>query len=345
MPGGAGTPGGYDGGSGSKSGSSNQGSSSRDTGSDYGQFDRAVSQAANNPPASQPSGGDGLIDPGFHPELAVIQDQALKDALVASEDAAYGRGTITDTIYNEDGTFTYEQTPGVIDASKYQTSNLKAYLDSDIPTDKQKVDALNRLSTIANSDLVGSKLSGVDDETGDFVLDNLDQAFANLENDPEYYEYVSQINKVPDQTFLNDLQENPVGTIVKSGGLMGTMVKGLTDTYQNNQALELLGYTGKVIKEGSMGDGGALDSTDYLLGKTEGGADVNEAITRLPGIIGGDQLPESVFDKYFSDLGNAANNIMSRYNEAKIKTNEFITTPLTPASYGIFEDARLKGLI
>ena len=126
---------------------------------------------------------------------------------------------------------------------------------------------------------------------------------------------------------------------------MGTMVKGLTDTYQNNQALELLGYTGKVIKEGSMGDGGALDSTDYLLGKTEGGADVNEAITRLPGIIGGDQLPESVFDKYFSDLGNAANNIMSRYNEAKIKTNEFITTPLTPASYGIFEDARLKGLI
>ena len=28
--------------------------------------------------------------------------------------------------------------PGIIDASKYQTSNLKAYLDSDIPTDKQK---------------------------------------------------------------------------------------------------------------------------------------------------------------------------------------------------------------
>ena len=27
---------------------------------------------------SQPSGGDGLIDPGFHPELATIQDQAIK---------------------------------------------------------------------------------------------------------------------------------------------------------------------------------------------------------------------------------------------------------------------------
>ena len=42
--------------------------------------------------ATQSSGGDGLIDPGFHPALATIQDQALKDALAASEDAAYGRG-------------------------------------------------------------------------------------------------------------------------------------------------------------------------------------------------------------------------------------------------------------
>ncbi len=317
--------------------------SSRDTGSDYGQFDRAVSQAANNPPISQPSGGDGLIDPGFHPALATIQDQALKDALVASEDAAYGRGTITDTIYNEDGTFTYDQTPGIIDASKYQTANLKAYLDSDIPTDKQKADALNRLSAIANSDLVGSKLSGVDDETGDFVLDNLDQAFANLENDPEYYEYVSQINKVPDQTFLNDLQENPIGTVVKSGGLMGIMIKGTVDQYQNNKALELLGYTGKVIREG--GEGGLLGSEDYLLGKTETGADVSEAITRLPGLIGGNELPPSVYDAFFSNISKAGDNIMNQYNLAKAKTNKFITTPLTNASYGIFEEARQKGLI
>jgi hypothetical protein len=316
--------------------------SSRDTGSDYGQFDRAVSQAANNPPISQPSGGDGLIDPGFHPELATIQDQQLKDSLATLDDA-YGRGEILETTYNEDGTFTYEQTPGVIESSKYQTENLKSYLDSDIPTDKQKVDALNRLSTIANSDLVGSKLSGVDDETGDFVLDNLDQAFANLENDPEYYEYVSQINKVPDQTFLNDLQENPIGTVVKSGGLMGTMIKGTVDQYQNNKALELLGYTGKVIREG--GEGGLLGSEDYLLGKTETGADVSEAITRLPGLIGGEQLPPSVYDTFFSNISKAGENIMSQYNLAKAKTNNFITTPLTAASYGIFEDARLKGLI
>jgi len=324
-------------------GSANQGSSSgTPPGEQGGSGPTFAEQAAFSAP-SQPSGGDGLIDPGFHPALANIQDQALKNALAVSDDAAYGRGEITDTTYNEDGTFTYDQTGGVIDASKYQTSNLKAYLDSDIPTDKQKKNALNRLSTIANSDLVGSKLSGVDDETGDFVLNNLDQAFANLENDPKYYEYISQISKVPDQTFLNDLQENPIGTIVKSGGLMGTMVKGLTDTYQNNQALELLGYTGKVIREG--GEGGLLGSEDYLLGKTETGADVSEAITRLPGLIGGEQLPPSVYDTFFSNISKAGENIMNQYNLAKAQTNNFITTPMTTASYGIFEDARLRGLI
>ena len=291
--------------------------------------------------------GEGGGTSGYVPGIGEVQPQVIEQPQIDYEGEAYGRGTITDTIYNEDGTFTYEQTPGIIDASKYQTSNLKAYLDSDIPTDKQKVDALNRLSTIANSDLVGSKLRGVDDETGDFVLDNLDQAFANLENDPEYYEYVSQINKVPDQTFLNDLQENPIGTVVKSGGLMGTMIKGTVDQYQNNKALELLGYTGKVIKEGSLGggDGGLLGSEDYLLGKTETGADVNEAITRLPGLIGGNELPPSVYDAFFSNISKAGENITNQYNLAKAKTNNFITTPLTNASYGIFEEAKLKGLI
>ena len=328
-------------------GSENQGSSSSSSsgappGEQGGSGPTFAEQAAFSAP-TQSSGGDGLIDPGFHPELANIQDKALRNALATSDDAAYGRGEITDTTYNEDGTFTYDQTGGVIDASKYQTANLKAYLDSDIPTNKQKADALNRLSAIANSDLVGSKLRGVDDETGDFVLDNLDQAFANLENDPEYYEYVSQINKVPDQTFLNDLQENPIGTVVKSGGLMGTMIKGVVDQYQNNKALELLGYTGKVIREG--GEGGLLGSEDYLLGKTETGADVSEAITRLPGLIGGEQLPPSVYDTFFSNISKAGENIMSQYNAAKAQTNNFITTPMTTASYGIFEDARLRGLI
>ena len=73
----------YSGGSTSSSSSSNSGGGDRDTGSDYGQFDRAVSQAANNPP-SAPSGGDGgnnTVDPGFQEALRqqAIQQLALGD--------------------------------------------------------------------------------------------------------------------------------------------------------------------------------------------------------------------------------------------------------------------------
>ena len=45
-------------GGGQHSSSFSGGNSGRDTGSDYGQFDRAVSQAQNNPAPS--SGGDGV---------------------------------------------------------------------------------------------------------------------------------------------------------------------------------------------------------------------------------------------------------------------------------------------
>ena len=61
----------------SSSSNSSGGGGGRDTGSDYGQFDRAVSQAANNPP-SAPSGGGGdnnTVDPGFQRALAEIAYQ------------------------------------------------------------------------------------------------------------------------------------------------------------------------------------------------------------------------------------------------------------------------------
>ena len=56
-------------------------SSSRDTGSDYGQFDRAVSRAANNPTPSAFSGNGGNnnsgVDPGFQEAL---RQQAIRQA-------------------------------------------------------------------------------------------------------------------------------------------------------------------------------------------------------------------------------------------------------------------------
>ena len=72
----------YSGGSTSSSSnsSSNSGGGGRDTGSDYGQFDRAVSQAANNPP-SAPSGGGGGQDmssvPASTPSVGNQDDNRL----------------------------------------------------------------------------------------------------------------------------------------------------------------------------------------------------------------------------------------------------------------------------
>jgi len=92
-------------------------------------------------------------------------------------------------------------------------------------------------------------------------------------------------------------------------------------------------------------EGGGDSSNFEDLTSSESSA-LEQLITpSLSGIIGGDQLPESVFDKYFSNISKAGENIMSQYNLAKAKTNNFITTPMTTASYGIFEDARLRGLI
>jgi len=80
-------------------GSSNSG---RDTGSDYGQFDRAVSQAANNPSPSAPSGNDNNyqdriqristgVEPGYRAEDA--QPYGL------SKEEAYRQGKITKDQY------------------------------------------------------------------------------------------------------------------------------------------------------------------------------------------------------------------------------------------------------
>ena len=81
-------------------------SSSRDTGSDYGQFDRAVSRAANNPSPSASSGNDGGNDnnyqdriqriatgtePGFRPQDA--QPFGL------SKEEAFRQGRITKDQY------------------------------------------------------------------------------------------------------------------------------------------------------------------------------------------------------------------------------------------------------
>ncbi len=100
-----------------------------DTGSDYGQFDRAVSQAANNPSPSAPSGNDNNyqdriqristgVEPGYRPQDA--QPYGL------SKEEAYRQGKITKD--------QYESTDVAIDRSIQESpswfDNIRNYIES-----------------------------------------------------------------------------------------------------------------------------------------------------------------------------------------------------------------------
>ena len=304
---------------------SNNNNNNNNQGSDSGhsRFDVGSGYYGEPTTNTSPSNDNNQVtDPGLVVALNNKQLQDYKISLGQMDDAM-GRGTIVSTTLNKDGSYTYEQTPGIIETSKYQTANLKAFLDSDIPTNRQKEDTLNKLQALENTNLVGSKLSN--SSASDFVLDNLNQAFANLKNDPNYSYYTDRINKVADTTFNSRLKEDPLGTFVKEGKLsfFGTAAKSLYDTYKSNKALEVLGYTGKVINERPDGSfdysgGGILNNPDYLKGNIIN-PEINEVI---PDLYTG--LPDSMVNKYFDNITNGA--FSQSYNDIKSRLETQIST-------------------
>ena len=172
-------------------------------------------------------------------------------------DAGYGPGKITSAVYDpKTGKTKIEQTVGIIDTATYQTANLQAYLDSPDVSDKDKVQTLNQLQALSNSNLQGSKLNKVKgaQTTKDFVVENLDIALNNLKSQTKNSKYTSMIDETA-TTKAKDFADKPLDTVIKSGGIIGSVFSSLTDHYRNNKALKTLGYTGKVIKEpSSRGD-------------------------------------------------------------------------------------------
>ena len=216
-------------------------------------------------------------------------------------DAGYGPGKITSAVYDaKTGKTKIEQTVGIIDTATYQTANLQAYLDSPDVSDKDKVQTLNQLQALSNSNLQGSKLNKVKgaQTTKDFVVENLDIALNNLKSQTKNSKYTSLINENA-TTKAKDFADKPLDTVIKSGGIIGSVFSSLTDHYRNNKALKTLGYTGKVIKESSRGD-------DLLTGvQSQGDRDaMNQLAPSAPFIQTGTQQPDSVAAKFF---GNSAN--------------------------------------
>jgi hypothetical protein len=188
-------------------------------------------------------------------------------------DAGYGQGKITSAVYDaKTGKTNIEQTVGIIDTATYQTANLQAYLDSPDVSDKDKVNTLNALQALSNSNVKSSKLNNVmgGQATKDFVVENLDLALGN------------------------------------------------------NKALKTLGYTGKVIKEGSN------RGNDLLTGvQSQGDRDaMNQLAPSAPFITTGTQQPDSVAAKFF---GNSANkfkfDFQTQYTKALANQKALLNKP------------------
>ena len=233
----------------------------------------------------------------------------------ANIDAGYGPGKITSAVYDaKTGKTNIEQTVGIIDTATYQTANLQAYLDSPDVSDKAKVQTLNQLQALSNSNLQGSKLNKVKgaQTTKDFVVENLDIALRNLKSQTKNSQYTSLIDETA-TTKAKQFADAPLDTVIKSGGIIGSVFSSLTDHYRNNKALKTLGYTGKVIKEpSSRGD-------DLLTGvqSQEDRDAMNQLAPSAPYIASGTKAPDSVAAKFF---GNSANkfkfDFQSEYSKA-----------------------------
>ena len=243
-------------------------------------------------------------------------------------DAGYGQGKITSAVYDaKTGKTNIEQTVGIIDTATYQTANIQAYLDSPDVSDKEKVNTLNALQALSNSNVKSSKLNNVmgGQNTKDFVVENLDLALGNIKNQTKNSKYTSLIDENA-KTAKQQLDDDGLVGVIKQGGIIGTAVNQLTDHFKNNKALKTLGYTGKVIKEG----GPSGRETDLLTGiQSQGDRDaMNQLAPSAPFIQTGTQQPDSVAAKFF---GNSANkfkfDFQTQYTKALANQKALLNKP------------------
>ena len=309
-----------------------QGGQAQDSGQHHGDVAHGEGGRLSQPSqTTQPDISEGGLGEGIRhhavdtPQQTYDQTQLDREARASKfdyEGEAAGSGTITSNTYNADtGKFDVEQTTGTISAVDYQKSNLSAYLDSPDVSDKAKAKALNQLQAIQNSQLLGTAQGKSDIEAKDFVIDNLTSSLDYVKNQTKYSKYTSMIDEEA-TTFAEDFKDNPLQTVVKSGGLIGTMGRSIYDSYKNKKAMNVLGYTGEVYNP-ETGDYGK-DRNRMLTGgatKEERGA-MTQLAPSAPYIAAGTGQPtSSVASSWFANLGNTTQgfNFNTAYTAAKVK--------------------------
>ena len=107
------------------------------------------------------------------------------------------------------------------------------------------------------------------------------------------------------------------------------MIRGVTDTYKNNKALELLGYTGQTIRYNPNDPNDFKYSGNYLTGNVSGGErEAMNQLTPLAANVVGNTTPvNSMVNNYFANLGNqgSTSDVQTAYDQAKANLNMILT--------------------
>jgi hypothetical protein len=312
---------GFGGGGNNNGGNNNGGGGGRqDTESQYG-GDYSYDSSQNVSDRDQQYGGGSnndykTPDPQLPP--------GVTDKNFDYETEAYSNvGEITDATYDaKTGQVDIKQTPGVVNTEQYQTSSLGAFLDSPDVSEKEKIDTLDRIQALQNSNIVGSKLSNL--ET-DFVLGNLTKSLDNIKSNSKYNDLTSKID-TEKTTVAGDFKTDPLETFMKSGGVLGSLIRTGYDQYKNNQVLELLGYTGATIKYNPDGSGD-FNYTGYPTVNV-GRDEINNLAPMAPYAVQGTTPLPSVAQKYFDELPQGSGlSFQAAYDAAKTKVNQTLGNP------------------
>jgi len=312
---------GFGGGGNNNGGNNNGGGGGRqDTESQYG-GDYSYDSSQNVSNRDQQYGGGSnnnykTPDPQLPP--------GVTDKNFDYETEAYSNvGEITDATYDaKTGQVDIKQTPGVVNTEQYQTSSLGAFLDSPDVSEKEKIDTLDRIQALQNSNIVGSKLSNL--ET-DFVLGNLTKSLDNIKSNSKYNDLTSKID-TEGKTLAKDFQDAPIETFIKSGGVLGSIIRSGYDQYKNNKVLELLGYTGATIKYNPDGSGD-FNYTGYPTVNV-GRDEINNLAPMAPYAVQGTTPLPSVAQKYFDELPQGSGlSFQAAYDAAKTKVNQTLGNP------------------
>ena len=164
------------------------------------------------------------------------------------------------------------------------------------------------------------------------------------------YRAKAEAEKAPDPVYAGGEDGIGEGDYISTVGDWAES-RGLTKDY-SSEDLE-----SQVVLDQAAFDAGfrSQDFKDYYSGESIDIQNLNtpeinlvrQLVPQAPGLMSGEELPTSVFETFFGkSIGIMGNDIMDRYETAKQNVATTIASPQTSfASYGIFQDARNRGII